>query len=222
MAWRSLGAIFMCRAGAGLDAAAATRPAASSISMPTCGRGTRAAVGQRRVGDGHLQRRGLQVALADGEVDVVAHRPRAVGELCSCRKQAVAPLPAWAGAPLNSPGMSMPVRRPMPSLRAQLLQWVAARPRSGARPWCRRRRRTRPGAPGAARRRRWRRRRSCGRRCSPIFTDPGSSMTVCGRDGPGLERGQRGDELERRAGRVQAGDGAVEQRRAVGRGAAAS
>ncbi len=41
----------------------------------------RAAVGDRRVGDRHLQRVGLQVALADGEVDVVARRPLAVGEL---------------------------------------------------------------------------------------------------------------------------------------------
>ena len=37
----------------------------------------RAAVGQRRVGDGELERGDLDVALADGEVDVVADRPRA-------------------------------------------------------------------------------------------------------------------------------------------------
>src|SRR3954466_526348 len=37
------------------------------------------AVGQDRVDHGHLQRRGLQVALADGEVDLVALGPRAVG-----------------------------------------------------------------------------------------------------------------------------------------------
>src|SRR6185436_10110951 len=35
-----------------------------------------AAVLDRRVGDRHLQRRRLHVALADGEVDVVAERPR--------------------------------------------------------------------------------------------------------------------------------------------------
>ena len=40
-----------------------------------------AAVGDRRVGDRQLQRRGLEVALADGEVLVVADRPRtAVGD----------------------------------------------------------------------------------------------------------------------------------------------
>ena len=33
-------------------------------------------VGQRRVGDRHLQRRGQQIALADGQVHVVAHAPR--------------------------------------------------------------------------------------------------------------------------------------------------
>ena len=38
----------------------------------------RAAVGQRRVGDRDLQRRRLQVTLADGEVDAVAGRPRLV------------------------------------------------------------------------------------------------------------------------------------------------
>src|SRR3954447_4125499 len=36
------------------------------------------AVDDRRVGDGHLQRRGLEVALADGEVHVVAGGPRAL------------------------------------------------------------------------------------------------------------------------------------------------
>ena len=36
----------------------------------------RATVGDRRVGDGHLQRRGLDVTLADGELNVVANRPR--------------------------------------------------------------------------------------------------------------------------------------------------
>ena len=51
-------------------------PLPSSIAWPRCGRDDRAAVGQRRVGDRELQRRGLQVALADGEVDVVARRPR--------------------------------------------------------------------------------------------------------------------------------------------------
>ena len=37
-----------------------------------------AAVGDRRVRDRHLQRVGLQIALADREVDVVAHGPRPV------------------------------------------------------------------------------------------------------------------------------------------------
>ena len=77
---RQLGSIWTWRAGAGLDLLH-TRPAASSTCMPTWGRGDRAAVGDRRVGDRHLQRVGLQVALADREVDVVARRPGPVGEL---------------------------------------------------------------------------------------------------------------------------------------------
>ncbi len=49
-----------------------------------------AAVGQRRVDDGQLQRRHLDVALADREVDVVADRPRiAVGDPAPARRRRV-------------------------------------------------------------------------------------------------------------------------------------
>ena len=95
-----------------------------------------AAVGERRVGDGHLQRRGLQVALADREVDVVADGPgpgvrdparghvllRATAQL----------LPADARAPgavgdqaLDLAGEVDARRRPEPEPRAQRLDDLA-------------------------------------------------------------------------------------------------
>ena len=46
--------------------------------MPRCGRTTLPLVDDRRVGGGHLERRRLEVALADREVDVVARRPLAL------------------------------------------------------------------------------------------------------------------------------------------------
>ena len=49
-----------------------------------------AAVGDGAVGDRHLERVGLQVALAHGQVDVVARAPGPVGEVAA--EQAVAPL----------------------------------------------------------------------------------------------------------------------------------
>ncbi len=55
-------------------------PAGRVVDLqPDVGGHDRAAVGDRRVGDGHLQRVGLEVALAGGQLDVVAGRPRPFG-----------------------------------------------------------------------------------------------------------------------------------------------
>ena len=105
-----------------------------------------AAVGDRRVRDRHLQRVGLDVALADGEVDVVADRPRPVAnrsaqEIWSggfLRPAALELLvlasrhSASGMKPGRLSGRSMPVGRPSPSLRAQCWSgipwWFMSRP----------------------------------------------------------------------------------------------
>ncbi len=67
--WRDGGGLMFCR----------TVPSWFWIDSPTWGAHQRPAVGQRGVGDGELERGHLHVTLADGEVDVVADGPRAVG-----------------------------------------------------------------------------------------------------------------------------------------------
>ena len=96
-----------------------------------------AAVGDRGVGDRHLQRRGLQVALADREVDVVADRPRAlVGDAAGRDLAALLArdLRARAGRRATGgrgscrrprPGRSMPVGRPKPELARPRLDDLA-------------------------------------------------------------------------------------------------
>ena len=54
------------------------RPPESVILRPRCGVDDLAAVGDRGVGGGELQRRRFEVALADGEVDRVARLPELV------------------------------------------------------------------------------------------------------------------------------------------------
>ena len=76
-----------------------------------------AAVAERRVGDRHLQRVGLQVALPGGELDVVAGRPGPVG--FAFLVELVAPVLASGSRPSSAPGRSMPVGRPIPSACAQ-------------------------------------------------------------------------------------------------------
>src|SRR4051812_6569228 len=74
---------------AGLDAL--DEAAGRVVDLETEVRARHAAVhGDGRVRDGHLQRRGLDVALADREVDVVAHRPLAhVGDAATLRRGGV-------------------------------------------------------------------------------------------------------------------------------------
>ena len=79
-----------------------SRPPASSTRRPRCGRAHLAAVGDRRVGDRHLQRRGLQVALADREVDVVAQRPGRVSEMPQACPRAGARRPPRASRPARA------------------------------------------------------------------------------------------------------------------------
>ena len=101
-----------------------TRPAASSTSMPTCGVTMLAAVAERRVGDRHLQRVGLQVALADRQLDVVAGRPGPVG--VAFREELVAPLfarhQAFALAGQVEPGRA----GRCPACAAQFCSWLVS------------------------------------------------------------------------------------------------
>ena len=102
----------------------------------------REGVGERRVGDGHLQRRGQQIALADRQVHVVADAPRphfgddaaASRGACAARTRA-RPRSAFARqarsgtTPVISLGRSMPVCWPTPSLCASFwitLPWLLA------------------------------------------------------------------------------------------------
>ena len=78
-----------------------------------------AAVGQGRVGDRHLQRVGLQVALAGRQLDVVAGRPGAFG--FAFRVEAVAPLLAGQQA-FRLLGQVDPGRPPDPEHVRPVLQ----------------------------------------------------------------------------------------------------
>ena len=173
----------------------------------------RAAVAERRVGDRHLQRVGLQVALAGRQLDVVARPTRAVLSV-RLRREFVAPLLGRQQA-FVAPGRSIPVAR-----RSRVCAPTAAGspcPTSAGRA-CRSRRRrtlrareTRLTGPLAA---------------SPEFSNfCAADVDVAGvvDHRPGVmyavfERRQRGDDLVGRAGRVEAGDRPVEERRRVLRG----
>ncbi len=80
----------------------------------------RAAVGERRVGDRHLQRVGLQVALPGGELHVVSRRPGPFGPAFAFLVELSWSRQCLLGSrPSSAPGRSMPVGRPMPSAWAQ-------------------------------------------------------------------------------------------------------
>ena len=187
-----------------------------------------AAVGDRRVGDRHLQRVGLQVALADGEVDVVADRPRPVGELALLdadrpRRPASPGSVFCANASLRSSGVgtrpapspptSRPVGAPSPSARAH--SWIG--PPS---PSCD----VRLGAHdveedvGGDLERALQVDAPVGDVAGVRELDPavGHRAAVgdrpAGRQAAGVERRQRGDRLEGRAGRIDALGGAVDRR----------
>ena len=191
----------------------------------------RAAVGQRRVGDRDLQRRRLQIALADGEVDAVAGRPRAVDPAALVQRGLA--LVAEAGllaallvlrealgrasccrgpGPGSSPGRSMPVRRPKPSLPRPLLDRRALAVGLLAEAVEEHVRGDLQGVGDVD-------------RAEPrglrvlVLLRPELVVAVvvdrvAGLDQPRLERGQRRDRLERRADRIRGVGRAVEQRRA--------
>ena len=135
------------------------------------------AVGDRAVGDRHLERVGLQVALPDGEVDVVAGRPGPVGEVLA--EQAVAPRGRRHEAG-DLAGEVDPGRMAEPEPARPLLDDVAAVLVRHQAERGRRTRRRRPAAPAAAPARRRRRRPAFLKVMPPTVSEPPSNSTVEG------------------------------------------
>ena len=215
--------------GFGASSCCSAWPAEFSIRWPSRGRST-CRRGERRVGDGHLERVGLDVALADGQVDVVADRPGPVDEAADAlgdlrRRGLRAGLAALelrvlggraSAASGTKPGQLVGQvdagGRPSPSLRAQfcsgmpLLVHVAAElveehvARHGQR---------------------LAQRQHAVRDAAGVLERDVADLDLARvvergvrRDRARLERRRRGDQLERGAGRVAARDRAVGQRRA--------
>ena len=190
-----------------------------------------AAVGDRGVGDRELERRRLQVALTDGEVDVVAAAPRAVDaaaleqrllrlvaelELLAAAlvvgELAVAPLavghePAVLARQIDPGGLAEPeLACPVLEHRAWFVERRAELVEEHVRGDLQRaRQRERPVD------------RVAGvlELAAAVLEHAGIVEHGARRDYPLVDRGERGDRLERRAGRIARRDRAVEQRRAV-------
>ena len=172
------------------------------------GRDDRAAVGDRRVGDRHLQRVGLQVALAGGELDVVAGRPGPVG--FAFLVELVAPVLRGQQPFCSRRAGRCPVGRPMPSACAQCCRSPVSHIRSaqGVEEDVRGHFQRRDEADRAV------------RRFAGVLEDLAADFELAGvvdhfarGQIAAFERRDRGDRLEGRAGRVEARDRAVGERR---------
>ena len=170
-----------------------------------------AAVRDRAVGDRHLQRVGLQVTLADGEVDVVARCPGPVGQLLA--EEAVSPgRRGHEAADLTGkvdPGRVAEAEAARPLLDDVAAALVRHQPESVEED-------VRGHLQRAGQGQRPVRRASCVLERDPPDVERATvEEHRLRRDQPALERRGGGDQLERGARRVEALGRAVGQRRAV-------
>ena len=172
-----------------------------------------AAVGHGGVRRRHLDRGGLEVALADREVDVVAHRPRPIRQVLA--EEPVAPCrggqePAELTGQIDAgwPADAQPVRPLLQCLGPAVVDARTERVEEHVRGHLERLAQGECAVWRAAR----------------VLEGDAADLDRAGvvdegirRERAALQAGDRSDELERRAGRVLTADRAVEQGRPVGR-----